>query len=124
MRRDLEHITEHFPHSGGQRRQLRLQARRQEHVLQLFQHLLAREIIVRAIAEGQRHDGQPRDRHRPQLGLARHAGHLPLNRQRDIALHLFRCLTGILGDDLDLHILHVGEGFDRQIGHGAIAESA
>ena len=46
---------------------------------------------------------------------ARHATHLPLDRQRDATLDFFRCLARHLGDDLHLDILDIRKRFDRQI---------
>ena len=43
--------------------------------------------------------------------------HLALDRQRDRALDLLRRLSRNLGDNQHLHVLHVGKGFDRQLGH-------
>ncbi len=121
--RRLDDVAEYFANGGGQRRQRRLHAGRQGHVLQLFQHLLAREIVVGAVSEGQRHHRQGADGDRAQLRLARHAAHLALDRQGDGTLDLLRRLARILGDDLHLYVLHVGKGLDRQVAQRAPAES-
>ncbi len=120
--RRFHDVAENLADGGRQRRQARLDAGRQRHLLQLFQHLLAREVVVGAVLEGQRDHRQPGDGHRAQLDLARHAAHLALDRQRHGALDFFRRLPRILRDDLHLHVLHVRERLDRQVGQRAVAE--
>ncbi len=113
-RRD-DHIPIDFTDRVGEGRQRRLQVGRQVDVLQPLEHLLAREVIVGAVRKRQRHDRQPRDRHGTQLRHARHAAHLAFDRQRYRALDFLRRLARDLRDDLDLHVLHVGKSFDRQV---------
>ncbi len=122
--RRLDHVAEHLAHRVGERTERRLGTRRQRHGLQLFHHLLTREIIVGAVREGERHHREAGHRDRTQLGHARQPAHLALDRQRNGALDLLRRLARKLGDDQHLHVLHVGKGFDRQLlprvqaGHG------
>jgi hypothetical protein len=92
--------------------------------LQALEHLLAGEVVGGLVVEGEGDHRQAGDRHRAQLGHARHAAHLALDGQRDGALDFFRRLADGLGDDLHLHVLHVGEGFDGDLVDGveAVAE--
>ena len=118
----IQHVTIDLADRVGEGRDTGLDAVGQRDVLQFFQHLLAGEIIVGVIGEGQRDDGQAGDGDRTQLDHARHAAHLALDGQGHIAFDLFRGQTQTLGDDLHLHILHIGEGFDRQIFPGVPAK--
>ncbi len=118
----VQHIAIHLAHRIGQRRQARLRTGRQRHVLQLLHHLLPRKIVVGLVGKGERDDGQAGDGNRAQLRHARHAAHLALDGQGDAALDFFRRLTRRLRDDLHLHVLHIGESFDRHVLHRTPAE--
>jgi hypothetical protein len=54
--------------------------------------------------------------------MLRHAAHFPLDGQGDVAFDFLRRLARILRDDLHLHVLHVGKGFDGQVAQRAVAE--
>ncbi len=121
--RRLERIPVDLAERVRERRELRLHAGREVDDLQLLEHLLPREVVVGPFGEGERHHREPGDRHRAQLHEPRHARHLALDRQRDQALHLLRRLARILGDHLDLDVLHVRERLDPQVERRAHAEA-
>ena len=113
--RRVEHVAVNLAHRRGKRCQTGLNTRRQRDVLQFFQHLLARKVIIGVVSKRQRHYRQADHRHRTQLGDARDAAHFALDRQRHAALDFFRRQPGLLRHHLHLHVLHVGKGFYRQI---------
>jgi len=88
----------------------------------MFRHLLAGEVIVRVVGKGQGDDGQAGDGHGAQLGHAGHPVHFPLNGQGNTPLHLLRCQALGLGDDIHLHVLHIGKGLNGQVAHRIPAE--
>ena len=112
-----------FADRGRQWRQLWLHPRGQRHRSQVLGHLLACEIVVGAVGEGQGDDGQARHRDGSNVRQRRNAGDRLLDRQRDGALHVFRRLAGELRDDLDLDVLDIRERFDRQVRQGIAAEA-
>ena len=110
----IERVAIHLADRGGQRRQRRLHAGRQRDVRELLGDLLSREVIARAVGEGQGDERQAGHRDRAQVHQAGNAGHLAFDRQRHRAIDIFRRLSREQRDHLHLHVLDVGEGFDRQ----------
>jgi len=120
--RRLEDVAVDLSHGSGERCERGLRSGRQAHVAELFEHLLAGEVVVRAFAEGERHHRQAGDRHRAQVGLTGDAAHFPLDRERHRALYFLRRDPRQLRDDLHLHVLHVRKRLDRQVVERAQAE--
>ena len=122
--RHFEDVAVNFADCGGKGTERRLHAGREAHVLQTFDRLLARKIIVGAVGKGQCHHRQAGNRHRTDLRHAGSAGHADFNRQRDRPFYLFWCLAAKLRDDLHLHILHIGKCLNRQVTRRAQAKES
>ncbi len=97
-----------------QRRELRLEPGRQLDALQPLEHLLAREVVVDLIVEGQDQERQA------ELGVREHPHRMgkpaqsDLQRDRDLLLDFLRRVARHQRDHGDLHVGHVGKRFDRQ----------
>ena len=106
-----ELVAEDFADGAG-RRDDRLHAGRQIHVLQPVQRLLAHEIVVAAVVELQPDEAQREHRVGADEFQPGRTGDRDLDRDRNVALDLLRRLAGVLGDDLDDRRRRIGIGLD------------
>ncbi len=119
-RRALERVLEDLSESGAGRPQLRLHAGRELLLRPLdpLEDLLAREVDVGVVVEDDDHLREAGLGEGADLGHARHAAHLLLDRIGDLLFDVGRGEPGGLGQDHDLDVRDVGEGVDRQPGPG------
>ena len=102
---------------GGERRQLGLRAFRKVDLAQPLDHLLAREIAVHAVVEGEDDERKPELRVREHANRARQSGECDLHRDGDL---LFDLLGGAAGKERDHGDLRVGDV--RECFHGQVLE--
>ena len=112
----LRHQTEAVQLSNRrrQRRQPRLDVRRQIGLLQPLEHALPREVVVHLVVEGQREEREPELRVRKHPHRVRHAGQHDLERNRDLFLDLLRRVARHQRNHGGLHVGDVGKCLDRQ----------
>ena len=123
----LDRLELHHTHAGrageliaedladaARRRDHRLHARRQLHVLQPVDRLLADEMIVAAVFELQPDEAEREHRVGAREFQTRRARDRDFDRDGDVALDLFRRLAGPLRDDLDDRRRRIGIGLDVQ----------
>ena len=94
---------------------LRNQVGGQVDLAEPLQHVLAIHVAGGVVVEDEHQAGEAGQRGRAQMGEVRNAGHLDLDRHRDLALDLLGAAARPLGDDLDVVVGDVGIGFDGQV---------
>ena len=102
----------------GERPERRLDPVRRVDLRQALVHLLAREVEVGAIVEGEHDERESEDGEGVHAGESGQPVHLVLDGQRHLALHLLRGVSREEGDHLDLGIRQLREGLDRQVPEG------
>ncbi len=112
--RAFQHIAVDLTHRRTHRLQFRCHPFRQLHPLQALQHLLAREVVIGLVVEGQ-------DDHRQaELGMREHphrmrnAGQGHFQRHRHFAFHLFGGAARVQRHHRHLGIGHIRKGLHRQ----------
>jgi len=116
--RDHQGVAEDLPGGRRERPEARLDAVRHVDAAEPLAHLLAREVEVGAVVEGEGHVRESEDRHRTHAREAGQAVQLLLDRQRDLPLDLLGGVAGEERDHVDLRVGELGEGLDRQVPEG------
>ena len=110
----LQHVAIDQSRRRRQRRHRRLHPVGKIEIAQPVEHFLAREVVVGAVVEGERHHRQAVQRDRTGVVGFRNAGHALLGRHRDQPLHFLGSMAGPLRDDLDAGRRQVRIGVHRQ----------
>ncbi len=96
------------------RAHLRHKIGRQADHAQPLQHVLAIQVAGGVVVEDQHQARKASQRGRAQMREVGDAGHLDLNRHRDLALDLFSAAARPLGNDLHIVVGYVGVSLDGQ----------
>ena len=83
-------------------------------VVQALEHLLAREVVVDVVVEGEDDERQAELRVREHAHRVRQPAQRDLERNRDLLLDFLRRVAGIQRDDGHLDVGDVGKRLDRQ----------
>jgi hypothetical protein len=108
LRVGFQRVTVDFADRRGQRIEARRDPRRERDVLYAFENALARPVILGAIAEDERYQGQAERALRPYDHEAGGAIELPFQRDGDLLFDFFCRQARGLGDDLRRDIRNVG----------------
>ena len=103
---------------GGERAERRLHALGDVHLRQALARLLAGEVEVGAVVEGEHDEGEAEEGEGVHAHEPGEPVHLLLDRERHLPLDLLRGVAGEEGDDLDLGVGQLGEGLDGQVPEG------
>ena len=103
---------------GRERAERRLHALGDVHLRQALARLLAGEVEVGAVVEGEHDEGEAEEGEGVHAHEPGEPVHLLLDRERHLPLDLLRGVAGEEGDDLDLRVGQLGEGLDGQVPEG------
>ncbi|VTQ76211.1 Uncharacterised protein [Stenotrophomonas maltophilia] len=112
--RAFQHITVDLTYRRAHRLQFRGHPFRQLHALQALQHLLAREVVIGLVVEGQDDHRQAELRMREHPHRMRDAGQRHFQWHRHLALDLFGGTARVQRHHCYLGVGYIREGFHRQ----------
>src|SRR5207247_2182939 len=111
----LEYVPVDLADRGGERADLGLDSRGQLDSLEPLQDLLAGEVVVGRIIEGDVNEGQAELSMGKEPDRMRKAAESDLDRDRHLLFHFFRGVAGEKGDYRNLNVRHVRKRLDRKL---------